>query len=96
MMGQIFASMFALHGKKIILVRHAKTVSRRKWDGDDFDRPLSTFGRDSARVSGQYLRIIGAIPDKIITSPAVRTLETANIIMSRMGNLPFEEYAPLW
>lgn len=88
--------MYSLNAKKIIFVRHAKALSREKWEGEDFDRTLSPFGRDSARVLGQYLRIIGAVPDRIVSSPAARTLETADIIMARIGSIPFAEHIPLW
>lgn len=88
--------MFSQSTKILILVRHAKAVARSDWAGEDFDRPLSEFWQESARIIGQYLRIIGAIPDRVLFSPARRTTQTAEIIESRIGSIPMHPSSQLW
>lgn len=88
--------MFSQSNKILILVRHAKAVARDDWQGKDFDRPLSEFWQESARIIGQYLRIIGALPDMILFSPALRTAQTAEIIESRIGSTQSRACSHLW
>lgn len=61
--------------KSIIFFRHGKS----DWNavsGRDHDRPINTRGkRDSARM-GQLLADAGYVPDRIVTSSAVRARET--------------------
>lgn len=61
--------------KSVIFFRHGKS----DWDaafGHDHDRPINTRGkRDSARM-GQLLADAGFVPDRIVTSSAVRARET--------------------
>lgn len=66
-------------GKKILLVRHAKS----DW-GDaglsDFNRPLNLRGlRDSPEMA-QRIKIQNLIPSKIVSSPAVRALTTSRLM----------------
>lgn len=73
---------------KLTLVRHAKS----SWDDpivDDFDRTLNSRGQADAPQMGERLRDAGFKPDCVVTSPAVRVLETAGIIMARLG-IPLE------
>lgn len=72
--------------KQIILVRHAKAVEREDWDGKDFDRPLTPEWEQSNQIVANYLRLIGVKPDMIVTSPAARTLMTAEMIGKRFHN----------
>ena len=76
--------MFSLDTKKIILIRHAKAERRDEWSQDDILRPLSEFGKQSAQILAQYLRIVGVHPDHVVTSPAVRTRDTAMILCDHM------------
>lgn len=61
--------------KTVIFFRHGKS----DWDapsGGDHDRPINNRGkRDSARM-GQLLADAGQIPDRIVTSSAVRARQT--------------------
>lgn len=66
--------------KTLLLTRHAKTVPL---DGmlTDFDRYLTSRGiRDIILISDE-LAELGIIPDKIITSPARRAMQTAEIFV---------------
>lgn len=66
--------------KQIILVRHAKALEFDEFNGLDFDRPLSEKGEGLSKIVARYLRLIGVRPDRIISSPAVRTKQTAKSI----------------
>src|SRR5690554_6487659 len=69
--------------KRIVLVRHAKAVPHG-YD-DDFNRDLLDSGIvDSQRVSGE-LKNRNVLPDRIISSPALRALKTARIFAEVLG-----------
>ncbi len=74
--------------KLLTLIRHAKA----DWDDDlyDFDRPLSEQGKENAPELGEYLAKNLPKPDLIISSPAIRAAETAEIIASE-ANYPKEK-----
>jgi len=74
----IMSGMFCnLKKRQIILVRHAKAVERNEWQGEDFDRPLSSIGENSNKMVANYLRLIGVRPNRIVASPSARTKSTA-------------------
>lgn len=69
--------------KKLILIRHAKS----DWHSDaatDFDRPLNKRGRKNAPAMGQRLAESGCSPDLLLSSPAQRARETAEIIARQL------------
>ena len=71
--------------KKLTLIRHAKSSH-----GDgllrDFDRPLSARGLRDAPLIGRHLREVHSLtPDAVITSPALRALTTASIVVRELG-----------
>ena len=62
--------------KDVCFVRHAKS----NWDHpglDDFDRPLDVRGLHDAPMMAHKMKILGLIPDYIITSGANRARTTA-------------------
>jgi len=65
--------------KTLYLMRHAKS-SWKLAELNDFDRPLLEKGLKRTRLIIEYLKKNKAIIELIITSPAVRALETARII----------------
>lgn len=70
--------------KELILLRHAKS----DWaapSADDADRPLSGRGREAAGVMGRVLTLAGRVPDLILTSPARRARETADLAAAAGG-----------
>ena len=70
--------------KTLTLLRHAKS----SWDDPverDFDRPLNERGRRAARVMGDYMRRESMRFDAVLVSPAVRTLETLDLVRAAMG-----------
>ncbi len=65
--------------KELFLIRHAKS----SWefpDLDDIQRPILPKGYKRTVRVGKYLRKGGHNPDVILSSPAVRAIETAKII----------------
>ena len=73
--------------KELILIRHAKS----SWENralTDFDRPLNYRGQHDAPFMGEKLAASGFVPELIITSPAVRTLQTADLFAKALGYPP--------
>lgn len=69
--------------KKIIFVRHAKSIP---FDyNKDYDRVLTERGERDAGIISLELQKIGISPDLIIASPAVRTIQTAQIFAKALG-----------
>ena len=68
----------------LTLVRHAKS----SWDNPalaDFDRPLNARGeRDAPRMAQHVRRALG-IPDRIVSSPALRALTTARVFAETLA-----------
>ena len=65
---------------QLLLMRHGKS----DWSDssiDDFNRPLSHRGKDSARRMGEWLREHDYLPDCILTSPAKRARKTAKYLV---------------
>ena len=63
----------------LYLLRHAKS----SWDDAglaDFDRPLNERGRSTAPFIGQVMKRDGLVPDLILSSPANRARETAQLV----------------
>jgi 8-oxo-dGTP diphosphatase len=56
------------------VVRHAVALDRRSWPVDDWQRPLSPRGHAQARaLAGRYA---SAPPDRFVSSPALRCVQT--------------------
>jgi phosphohistidine phosphatase len=65
--------------RTLFLVRHAKS-GHDAYVPIDIHRHLSPRGYSDAALAGAFLKSKGLTPDKIISSPAVRTWSTALII----------------
>lgn len=70
----------------ILIVRHGLAGGRdpRSWPDDDL-RPLTPKGRRAFAQAARGIRTAGASPERILTSPAVRALETARILARELG-----------
>lgn len=69
--------------KKLFIIRHAKS----SWEDetlDDFDRPLNNRGFKNAVFMGKLLKKKDTNPDLIISSPALRTTITSQIIVNEI------------
>jgi len=69
--------------RTLILLRHGK--SDWSTDEDDFNRPLKKRGKNASTLAGQWLQRHKLIPDYVISSPAKRALQTAEIACDAMG-----------
>jgi len=66
--------------KTIFILRHGKS----DWDaryGSDHDRPLAKRGQRAANLVGCFLHRIDQVPQKVISSTALRTRRTAELAM---------------
>lgn len=75
--------------KTLYLVRHAKS-SWKNTKLRDFERPLNKRGLNDAPLMGKVLKKMNIKPDLIISSPAKRTLDTAEYFCEKI-NFPFED-----
>ncbi len=69
--------------KKLTLVRHAKS----SWEFphlSDFERPLNPRGHRDLPALAERIAEFGLYPDLIISSGAVRALDTAEVIADRL------------
>ena len=69
--------------KKLILIRHAKTTHEIGYA--DFERPLKPSGIQDAAIMAERLREAGYLPDLLVSSPALRTITTANIFSEHLS-----------
>lgn len=68
---------------RILFIRHAEAVEADAFDGDDLGRPLTRSGRKKAAAAYARLFKILPKPDLIVSSEAVRAIETADLIHRR-------------
>jgi len=69
--------------RTLILLRHGK--SDWNTNDDDFNRPLKKRGKNASTLVGQWLNRHKLAPDYVISSPARRALQTAEIACEAMG-----------
>ena len=70
--------------KSILLFRHGKSNWKAQYD-NDHERPLSKRGVKAAKLMGKYAFQIKQVPDKIISSTALRAKSTAELAV-KFGN----------
>src|SRR5210317_145662 len=70
--------------KQLILVRHAEYTHRNPME-TDLEHPLIRTGRRHAAQVAEELLNQGILPDLILTSPAKRAVETAQIFVKKLG-----------
>lgn len=68
----------------VILVRHAH-AEWPDWSGRDFDRPLTPRGERDAHGAAVAIGAAGHRPTLVLASPALRTRQTAGILMAQLG-----------
>jgi phosphohistidine phosphatase len=68
----------------ILLLRHAAAMSASP-DGTDGTRPLSQLGEREAREAGRWLAAHDLRPDRVLCSPARRTVMTASAVLDALG-----------
>ena len=70
--------------KQLTLLRHGKS----DWSAPyptDFERPLKARGRRDVPRMGEYLADLGLVPDLIVSSPAERARQTAELFAAAVG-----------
>ena len=70
--------------RRLLVMRHAKS----DWDsgpGSDFDRPLAKRGERDAPRMGRWLREQALIPDRVVSSPAVRARQTCLLVCEALA-----------
>lgn len=70
--------------RHVLVMRHAKS----DWDsspGSDFDRPLAKRGERDAPRMGRWLREQALIPDRVVSSPAVRARQTCLLVCEALA-----------
>ncbi|MEX0601108.1 MAG: histidine phosphatase family protein [Rhodothermales bacterium] len=75
--------------KTLVFFRHAES-DRHAASGLDHDRPISERGRRDAGRMGTFLASVGPLPDRILSSSAVRARSTLLIAMEEgaWGEIP--------
>ena len=68
------------------LMRHAHAGTKRSWTGPDLERPLSETGHREAH--GLLTRLRDYDVTRILSSPAVRCLQTVEPLAARRGLTP--------
>lgn len=76
---------------ELILIRHSNAESE-SFNNSDFERKLSDKGIKRAKHQANKMQLSGKIPDLIITSSAVRAIETSNIFLEELrADCPVKE-----
>lgn len=70
---------------QLYLLRHADAGDPEAWTGDDDDRPLTSKGKRQSERLGRFLSSNRFAPEKILTSPKARALQTAQIVARALG-----------
>ena len=71
---------------RLYFLRHG-LADRSAWDGSDFERPLTEFGKEKMAKSAKMIRSLDLKLDQIITSPLVRAFQTAEIVAAELDFL---------
>ena len=69
--------------KPLILLRHAKAISRDEWQGDDDDRPLDALGQAQAKRLLSLYQVFNL--GQIHTSDAIRCYDTVEPMAKSLG-----------
>jgi broad specificity phosphatase PhoE len=76
---------------KIIFVRHGQTNENVVHRHQPVETPLSILGRRQAVLAGE--RIVAINPTHIVSSPLVRSLQTASLIANECDMIPSIDYS---
>lgn len=69
---------------ELLLLRHAE-AEPAALDGGDFERPLTSAGRDAALAAAARLAALPWRPQRLLCSPAARASATAMVIAQALG-----------
>ncbi len=68
--------------KKLLLIRHAKATHELGFV--DFERPLKPSGLQDAAIMAGRVKEKGFVPQTLVSSPALRTISTANVFSQHL------------
>lgn len=67
--------------KRLYLLRHGQTeFNVKKLVQGRCDSPLTNLGRQQARAAAAWLKAHGVVPDKVVSSPLGRAMDTASLV----------------
>lgn len=69
---------------KLYFLRHGLAGDPTQWQGDDRLRPLTQEGKDKMKQEAENIAMLDLELDRILTSPLVRALQTAEIVAERL------------
>ncbi|AJE03120.1 phosphohistidine phosphatase SixA [Geobacter pickeringii] len=69
---------------KLYIVRHAEAIERNGTVAEE-ERYLTPKGRITFRQTGAVLKKKGVLPDLVLTSPLVRAVQTADILVEALS-----------
>ena len=71
--------------KKLYLLRHGQTeFNVKKLVQGRCDSPLTDLGRQQAEMAAAWLKAHNVIPDKVVSSPLGRAMDTANLVATEL------------
>lgn len=70
--------------KTLLILRHTKSDWTEPYN-TDFDRPLAKRGLEDAPRMGEVLALFECVPDRILSSPALRAKQTAELVAEACG-----------
>lgn len=66
--------------RRVVVMRHAKSEFNRSGGAADFERGLSPRGRAEAALVGAELQRLQLLPESVVCSSSVRTVETLRLV----------------
>lgn len=71
--------------KRLYLLRHGQTeFNVKKLVQGRCDSPLTDLGRQQARAAAAWLKAHGVVPDKVVSSPLGRAMDTASLVATEL------------
>lgn len=71
--------------KRLYLLRHGQTeFNVKKLVQGRCDSPLTDLGRQQARVAAAWLKAHNVVPDKVVSSPLGRAMDTASLVANEL------------
>lgn len=71
--------------KRLYLLRHGQTeFNVKKLVQGRCDSPLTGLGRQQARVAAVWLKAHNVVPDKVVSSPLGRAMDTAQLVATEL------------
>lgn len=71
--------------KRLYLLRHGQTeFNVKKLVQGRCDSPLTDLGRQQARAAAAWLKAHGVVPNKVVSSPLGRAMDTASLVATEL------------